>query len=66
MKTLIKKIAKQLGIEISRYTPANSDMAKIQTMLSLNQIDLVLDVGANTGQYARSIRLGGRTMALVS
>jgi FkbM family methyltransferase len=66
MKTLIKKIARQLGIEISRYTPASSDMAKIQTMLSLNQIDLVLDVGANTGQYARSIRLGGYKGKIVS
>lgn len=66
MKTLIKKIARQFCVEISRYTPANSDMAKIQTMLSLNKIDLVLDVGANTGQYARSIRLGGYKGKIVS
>jgi FkbM family methyltransferase len=66
MKKLIKKIARQFGIEISRYTPANSDMAKIQTMLSLNKIDLVLDVGANTGQYAQSIRLGGYKEKIVS
>lgn len=64
MKTLIKKIARQMGIEISRYP--NSDTAKIQTMLSLNKIDLILDVGAHIGEYARSRRLEGYKGEIVS
>jgi FkbM family methyltransferase len=61
-----KKLARKMGVEISRYTPANSDMAKIQTMLAVHKIDLILDVGANAGQYAQSLRNGGYHGKMVS
>ncbi len=55
MKELVRKIARRFGVEISRYRPENSDMAKLQRMLSYHQIDIVLDVGANIGQFATLI-----------
>jgi len=66
MKTLIKSIARKFGIEISRYNLLKSDMAKIQHLLSYNKIDLVLDIGANTGQFARYIRSGGYKGEIIS
>jgi len=66
MKELIRKVARRIGVEVTMYRPENSDMAKLQKMLSCHQIELVLDVGANKGQYARQLRLGGYKGRIVS
>lgn len=55
MKNLIKKIARSVGIEISMYRPASSDHALLRHLLRDFQIDLVIDVGANIGQYGDSL-----------
>ena len=53
-KLLIKKIFNNLGLEISRYTSSN--VAQMRKMIKHHNIDLIIDVGANTGQYATSLR----------
>jgi FkbM family methyltransferase len=48
--------ARRLGLELHRYIPARSQAAQLQAMLAFHGIDLVLDVGANTGQFGRELR----------
>jgi FkbM family methyltransferase len=66
MKNLIQKVARSLGFELRRYTPATSDRARLQLFLSYYKIDLVLDVGANFGQYAKFVRDLGYSGRIVS
>ncbi|MFQ5935749.1 MAG: FkbM family methyltransferase [Acidiferrobacterales bacterium] len=56
MKALIAKVIKKAGFEVRRYKPQWSDEARLKCLLELYNIDLVLDVGANIGQYAQTLR----------
>jgi FkbM family methyltransferase len=51
----IRNVARRAGVELSRY-PGQLPRARLAQMLQLHHITLVLDVGANTGQYAASLR----------
>jgi FkbM family methyltransferase len=53
---LIKRLARHLGIDLRAYRPARSEAARLARFLACHQIDTVLDVGANSGQYARYLR----------
>lgn len=53
---LIKRLARALGVDIRAYRPARSEAARLARMLEQYRIDTVLDVGANTGQFARHLR----------
>lgn len=66
MKKLIQKIAKQFGYEIRKYYPGNDGNLKIQYLLSYYNIDIVLDVGASIGVYAKRLRLEGYKGNIVS
>ncbi|NDP47673.1 MAG: FkbM family methyltransferase [Sulfuriferula multivorans] len=55
----IRKLALNFGIEMNRYNPAQSQEARMARLLAHHGIDLVLDVGANTGGYGRSLREAG-------
>lgn len=65
-ESLIRQTANRFGIDIQRHRPAASDMGRLSLMLTQHKIDLVLDVGANTGQFAKSLRDAGYTRRLVS
>ena len=66
MKMLINKIARKFGIELRKFNPTSSDLARLGTLLVYHKIDLVLDVGANTGQYAKSLREAGYSGRIIS
>lgn len=53
---LIKRLARAFGVDIRAYRPARSEAARLARMLERHRIDTVLDVGANTGQFARHLR----------
>ena len=54
LKKIVKIIARKMGLAISRYpTPEERRLGKI---FEVFQIDLLLDVGANTGQYVQYVR----------
>jgi len=55
----LKKIAKSLGIDLRAYHPSRSDSARLGRLMSHYGIDLVFDVGANSGQFARYLRYVG-------
>lgn len=66
MKEIIKKCVRTFGVDITRYPARSSDEAKIQRLLNYFGINLVFDVGANVGQYARSIRRAGYDGKIIS
>jgi len=66
MKKHVNKIANKLGYEIHRYIPRDSHSARIQRLFSHYQIDLVLDVGANAGDYAEFLRNLGYAGKIIS
>lgn len=54
-------------MDIHRYVPpASHSLSPIVSSLRKFEIDLVLDVGANQGQFASEIRCGGYTGKIVS
>ena len=55
-KLLIKKIFNSLGLDIYKYNSTSSSVAQIRKLIKYHNIDLIIDVGANTGQYATSLR----------
>lgn len=66
---MVKQILRKLGLEIHRYVPPAPHVQlppPIITSLRKFGIDLVLDVGANQGQFASEIRRGGFTGRIVS
>ena len=56
MKSIVKTLANNLGYEIKKITLLNSSEKRMQKALLSHNIDIVLDVGANIGQYAKSLR----------
>ena len=56
---LIKKVFRKLGLSISRYNP------KRYYYIS-HEIDLILDVGANEGQFAQGVRDHGYRKDIIS
>ena len=56
MKIFIKNLARKFGLEMRRFTADRSEIAFLQCLFKAYNIDLVLDVGANIGQYAKMIR----------
>lgn len=65
-KSILKNGFRAVGVEVHRYSSAPS--ATEQIVLAMNRfgIDLVLDVGANQGQFASEIRNGGYSGHILS
>jgi FkbM family methyltransferase len=60
----------RLGVDFNKYHPPGSLPTPVETrrigLLAAHQIDVVLDVGANTGQYASGLRRFGYTGRIIS
>lgn len=63
---IFKKIARNFGVELRRFTLSTSETARMQHLFTNKDLDCVLDVGANIGQYAKTIRELGYTGKIVS
>jgi FkbM family methyltransferase len=55
-----------VGLDVRRYQPASSFRARRARIMAAEAITLVLDVGANAGQYGDEVRAGGYRGRLVS
>lgn len=66
IKQSVKKTLNAMGIEAHRFNPAASKLARLMTALRTFNIDMVFDIGANEGQFAREIRTGGYSGQIVS
>jgi FkbM family methyltransferase len=61
-----RRLLRKAGIEVHRRTIHTSTDLQLDRLLSHCGIDLVLDVGANTGQYAAGLRAHGYRGRIVS
>lgn len=62
LKTAIRKVTRRWGYDL---VPFDSDFIALQKSI-LRTIDLVVDVGANTGQYAERLRQLGYAKPIIS
>ena len=56
IKILIKYFLNNLGLELKYYNLNNSFNFRLKHFLDLKDIDCVLDVGANSGQFSQNLR----------
>jgi FkbM family methyltransferase len=66
MRKQLKDIFRKLGYEVSKYTPALSTHALLRQIVRHNNFDLVIDIGANSGQFGVILREIGYTGKIVS
>jgi len=66
LKKYIKSAARKGGYDISRYCPENSIHATLMRLFSAKGIDLVIDVGANSGQFGMELIEHGYRGKIVS
>ncbi len=65
LKTCIKKLLNRLGYDI-QHLPTDPIVRKKMEFLKNHNIDLIFDIGANTGQFAMNIRKLGYEGKIVS
>ena len=56
MKNEIRRIIRKSGFEISRFSPSANLLARRRQLMLHYGVNLVLDVGANIGQYVKTLR----------
>ena len=69
MKPLLRRARSWLRtatFDVMRYTPGTHPLARRMHLLAEHRVDLVLDIGANIGQYATQLRDLGFTGHIVS
>ncbi|MBS0312071.1 MAG: FkbM family methyltransferase [Proteobacteria bacterium] len=65
-KSFFKRVIRRLGFDLRRYRPGSTDDAQFIAMLVIHRINLILDVGANRGQFGRQLRDAGYKGRIVS
>lgn len=65
-KKIIKRIFYSLGLDLHRLSPASNPNAQFLAALNHVRADVVLDVGANIGQFARELRSVGFAGKIIS
>jgi FkbM family methyltransferase len=63
---LLHALLRSAGIQASRISPYTNDKVALSAMLKHAGVDLILDVGANIGQYAQEQFASGYTGRIVS
>ena len=66
LKRFLKKLLRDIGVDVKMYTPISAPSLQLASTLNLFNVDLVLDVGANTGQFAEEIRRDGYKGSIIS
>jgi FkbM family methyltransferase len=65
-KKVVRAGFNSVGYEISRYRPRDAFARHRQRLFQSERVDVVLDVGANTGQYAWVVRNDGFSGRVIS
>ena len=65
-RTLLKHFIRRAGFDIIRFRPRTSPVARRMHLLRFHGINLVFDIGASSGGYARELRHTGYRGRIVS
>tara|TARA_B100001057_G_C22871425_1_gene959108 strand:- start:11089 stop:11820 length:732 start_codon:yes stop_codon:yes gene_type:complete len=66
IKYLIKKIFNSIGLDIHRYNPTSGSTFEVYQSIKMVRTNVILDIGANIGQFASQIRKKGYKGKIVS
>ena len=66
LKSTLKTFFRALGLEVKKFSVASNSERQIVAALQYLGVDVVFDVGANTGQFASSLREFGFSGLIVS
>lgn len=66
IKHELRKLLWKVGYDISRFTPTTHSLARRKHILAYYDIDTVLDVGANVGQFPEQLRRIGYAGRILS
>ena len=66
MKKIIKKIIHRAGFDLHRFNLASTPFGLFLAGIQNFDIDFVIDIGANTGQFSAELRDGGFTGRILS
>lgn len=66
LKNKIKKFFSFFGLNLTKDNPANNPNKQISTVLNLLNINKILDIGANEGQFAINVRTSGYKGEIIS
>jgi FkbM family methyltransferase len=66
VKNLVKKIFKFFGLSIQYYDPVNLRDSQLQAVFNYHKINLIIDIGANIGQYGSELRHLGYKEKIIS
>lgn len=56
---MTRNILRRTGIDVSRYEPERDWKRNFMHQLRSSRVDVILDIGANSGQYAADLRAAG-------
>jgi FkbM family methyltransferase len=62
----MRSTLRRTGFDVIRYNPQKSHEAALARLLATREIDTVLDIGANEGQYATMVRRAGFQGKIIS
>lgn len=66
LETFLRRAANQCGLDVTRYRPEVTATGRLAAMLKHHGVNLVIDVGANVGQFAQGLRSAGYAERLLS
>lgn len=66
IKNFIKSAARKFGLDLRTVKVSTDPIYQLLALIELVKINTVLDVGANTGQFARSLRQAGYKEKIIS
>jgi FkbM family methyltransferase len=58
-QSTLRRLARRIGYDVTLFKPVDCPNARRGILLDAYRIDVVLDVGANIGQYGRRLRKAG-------
>ena len=66
LKKFVRHAVNKIGFDLHRLTPASNPAFQLLKALDRFEVDMVLDIGANVGQFASELRSVGYKGILVS
>jgi FkbM family methyltransferase len=66
IKEIVRKTARRLGFELGRYSPSSSHSAQLLAAIKFVDANVVFDIGANIGQFAKELRAVGFNGQIIS